>query len=84
MTAISKDYAAEIRITFDDDGWQVTASYLDKGEAPDGITVSGAASGLVSAAFEQADLHIKEDPTDKTGPTYIVVGLREYKKKNKQ
>lgn len=83
VTAISKDYAAEIRSTFEDAGWQVTASYLDKRDAPDGITVSGLASGLVSKAFEQADVYIKEDPTDKTGPTYIVVGLMKDKTKDK-
>ncbi len=82
-SVIGKTHAVEIRSTLEEAGWPTTSG-IQTGEIPEGITVSGLASGLVSAAFEQADLYIKEDPTDKTGPTYIMVGLREYKKKNKQ
>lgn len=82
MTVI--DHAMEIRSVLEEAGWNPKTDDLDKGVVPEGITVSGLASGLVTAAFEQADLYIKEDPTDKTGPTFIVVGLRQYKKKNKQ
>ncbi len=73
-SVIGKDYAEEIRGTLEDAGWQATSG-IHTGDVPEGITVSGLASGLVSAAFEQADLYMKENPTDKTGPTYIVVGL---------
>ena len=33
-TVISKDHAEEIRSTLEDAGWNATASYLDKGDAP--------------------------------------------------
>ena len=81
MTVI--DHAVEIRSILEEAGLNVTVSYLDEGEAPDGITVSGSASGLVLDAFKQVDLDMKEDPTKKTGPTYIVVGFMKDKKKNK-
>ena len=84
MTAVSKDHNVEIRSILEEAGWKAKARYLDEGEAPDGITVSGSASGLVSDAFKQADVYMKEDPTNKTGPTYIVVGFMKDKKKNKQ
>jgi hypothetical protein len=84
MTAVSKTHNIEIRSTLGDAGWKAKALYLDEGEVPDGITVSGAASGLVLDAFKQADLDMKEDPNKKTGPTYILIGPIEVKKKNKQ
>jgi len=77
------DQAEEIVGVLADAGWDAKASPLDKGkEPPEGITVSGSASGILIDAFRHADLDIKEDSTKKTGRTYIVIGPIKGKKKN--
>jgi len=81
-SVISKNHAVEIRSTLEEAGWQATSG-IHTGDIPEGITVSGLASDLVSAAFEQADLYMKEYPANKTGPTYIVVGFIKDKTKDK-
>ena len=82
MTAVSKDHNVEIRSALEDAGWWAKARYLDKEDAPEGVTVSGLDSGVLVDAFKQADLDMKEDSTKEAGLTYILIGPIEDKEQN--